>query len=107
MLVRELIETLARRKLQPQGPESSPSVPEPDDLIALLDMVDGRLSEISTSILAAQGEIATSRARIALLEETLAEPLEPEARDMVASIYLTAATAGSASYQLTYRLGSA
>ncbi len=106
-LARELIEILARRKLQPQGPETSPPVPEPQDLIALLDTVDDRLSKISTSVLTAQGEIDASRERIAELGEELAEPMEPEGRDMLASIYVTAATAGSARFQLIYRLESA
>src|SRR5210317_508935 len=43
----------------------------------------------------------------AALEEALAEPREPEARDKLASIYLTAGGAGSATFQLTYRLESA
>ncbi|SMX24492.1 mucoidy inhibitor MuiA family protein [Boseongicola aestuarii] len=107
MLSRELVETLARRKLQPQGPETAPPVPEPQDLIALLDMVDARMLAISESILTAQAEIDASHERIAVLVEVLAEPREPKAGDKLASIYLTAGGAGSAAFELTYRLGSA
>lgn len=106
-LSRDLVETLALRRLQPQGPETAPQVPEPQVLIALLDMVDGRLSAISESVLTAQGAIDASRKKIAALEESLAEPLEPEVRGKLASIYLTAAEAGRASFELTYRLDSA
>ena len=107
MLSRELVETLARRKLQPQGPETAPPVPEPQDLIALLDMVDARMLTISESILTAQAEIDTTHDRIAALQEALAEPWEPEARDKLASIYLTAGGAVSAAFELIYRLDSA
>lgn len=106
-LGRELIEVLARRQLQPQGPATSPPVPEPDELIALLELVDDRLSQISASVLTAQSEIDASRERITALEDVLSEPVASEERDMLASIYVTAPTAGSAKFQLTYRLESA
>ncbi len=106
-LSRELIETLARRTLQPQGPETSPPVPEPQHLIALLDMVDVRLSEISELVLAAQGEIDASRARISELENALLDPIDPQKRDMLASIYVTAASDGKVGFKLSYRLQSA
>lgn len=106
-LARNLIEVLARRKLQPQGPETTPPVPEPEELVTLLEMVDSRLSVISESVLAAQRTIDASREKIADLHGTLSEPSEPEERDMLASIFITAETAGRENFELTYRLESA
>ena len=107
LLARDLIETLARRRMQPDGPETTPPVPEPDDLTALLDLVDNRLSRISETILDAQAKIEASHQRIASLEMELAEPSEPTTRNMLASIHLTARDPGETTFELRYRLGSA
>ena len=107
LLARDLIETLARRRMQPEGPETAPPVPEPGDLTALLDMVDSRLSRISDTILDAQTKIETARKRITSLEEELAEPSEPATPNVLASIHLTALTTGEATLKVRYRLSSA
>ncbi len=43
---RNLLVTLAQRRLQPQGDQTSPLVPPPEELSALLNMVDQRLAQI-------------------------------------------------------------
>lgn len=106
-LSRNLVETLARRTLQPNGPDTAPPVPGPGDLTALLDMVDKRLSLISKTVLEAQDKADVAREQIEERRKKLSEPLEPASPGILAAIHVTAQNVGEASFQLTYRLSSA
>lgn len=106
-LARELLEILAMRQLQPQGPETAPPIPEASELTSLLDMVDTRLSLISETLLKAEAKIEDARQEIMEREVRLAEPREPKEADMLASIRVVARGTGSVSFRLRYRSGDA
>lgn len=102
-----LVKILAERKLQPVGPDSTPPVPDPQALVSLLDLVDGRLSQISKTMLDAQSQIDTAEAQIADLKGKLAASPAVPPPEWLAMVHVLATKNGSASFRLAYRLTSA
>lgn len=102
-----LVKTLAQRKLQPTGLDTTPPVPDPEALVALLDMVDGRLSQISETMLHAQSRKADAEKQIATLAAKLSQKPAQPAPNWLASVHVVAGKATSASFLLRYRLNSA
>lgn len=104
---RELVESLVQRKLLPAGQNTTPPVPEPGALTSLLDMVEGRLSQLSESTLEARAGKAEADEKIAELRARLSEQLPTEEPGWQASIHVVAQNTAAASFLLRYRLNSA
>jgi uncharacterized protein (TIGR02231 family) len=103
----DLVKTLADRKLRPTGQDLPPPIPDPGALIALLDMVDGRLAQISATILESQVRVKAAQTQIFRLKRLQEEsPVNPP-QEWLAKVHVLAPKATAASFRLSYRLNSA
>jgi uncharacterized protein (TIGR02231 family) len=106
-LSREIIVSLAGRRLQPQGKEAPPAVPPPAELSALLDLVGGRIAQISKANLDARQRQREIGREIDELQRRLADMTPHSGKQSQVSINVVASKPAQTTLRVSYLLSAA